>query len=128
MTSEISASTNSAAIAPTGDNRLRVYKSVNLWVVNRSFTIDKSRIEGYGVLESIKRVVLEIEGKKGKYVRYYRHYHLLHPMEEFAEILDGARNHRHKFFNNDVGIKGDHVKLTTLAPFIYFDEPDAPYW
>lgn len=105
-----------------------MYSSVNLWVVNRSFTKNKSQVETCGVIESIEQVVLGLEGKDGRFVRYSRYYHRLHSPEEFSEILRGARKRRYYFFNNDTVGHGDPIRLTSIAPFIYLDEPEAFYW
>lgn len=112
-------------VTPSGDGRWwwRVSKSVKLWVVNRSWAKDKTRVEVCGVIESIERSVYRIRGRSGEWVRYYDHYHLLHTADEFSEILANAKKSKYVFFNNDLGGSGEGVTHTALAPFIYYDEP-----
>jgi hypothetical protein len=128
MSNNIQKAPNLISIKPNGDNRTRVYGSERLWVISRSYTKDKSKVTACGAIESIERVVLGLDGKAGKFVRYEHNYHRLHSPEEFSELLDGARRQFYSFFNNATGCHEDPIRLTSVAPFIYMDEIEAPYF
>lgn len=115
----------STKVIPSGDGRWwwRVNKSITLWVVNRSWSKDKTRVEVCGVIESIERTVYRIRGKNGEWVQYYGHYHPLHTVEEFSEILTDAKNGKYQFFNNALRGHGEGATHTEPALFIYSDEP-----
>lgn len=109
-------------VTPKGDDRYRVSSPVKLWVVNRSWSKDKTRVEVCGVVESIERSVYRIEGRHGQWVRYSNHYHPLYTAQEFSELLANARAGKYEFFNNDLGGRGEATTHTEPAPFIYYDE------
>lgn len=110
-------------VIPKGDNRWRVSKAVKLWVLNRSWSKDKTHVEACGVIESIERSVYRIEGKSGHWVRYSNRYHPLHTAEEFSELLAKAKKKNFEFFNNEISRYDlDSFEQTEHAPFIYWDE------
>ena len=107
------------------DLHRRSSNSVGLWVVNRTWSGDKSCVESCGVMESIVRSVYRLEGREGRWVRYRNNYYPLHTAEEFSEILANARKRKYKcgFFHNGLGREGDAAMRTEPAFFIYCDEP-----
>jgi hypothetical protein len=112
-------------VAPKGDSRRRVSKAVRLWVMNRSWSKDRTHIEMCGVIESIERCVYIIEGKPGCWVRYSNRYYPLHTVEEFSGLIEMSKNENFNFFNNEIkNFDEDSFKQTNYAPFIYWDEAD----
>lgn len=107
---------------PSGDSRRRIYSSIKLWVVNRSWSKDKKRVELCGVMGSIERIIYQFEGKQEQWVRYEGYYHPLHSTNEFSELLGNAKKHQFGFFNNVLHGHGDATTHTEPAPFIYCDE------
>lgn len=108
-------------VIPSGDSRHRTYPSIKLWVVNRSWSKDKKRVEVYGVMGSIECIIYQVESKHEQWVRYEGFYRPLHSTNEFSEILRNARKHQFRFFNNVLHGRGDATALTEPAPFIYCD-------
>ena len=127
MTTNIQQSFNPVSFNTRSDVLAREYGAVKLWVLNRSYTKDKRQLEICRVIESVELAVTELDGKDGRFVRYNRHHHRLHTPEEFAELLEGAKNHRYYFFNNGTNCHGDAIRLTSIAPFIYMDESEPVY-
>lgn len=109
-------------ISPKKDMRWRVTRSESLWVLIRNRTKDLSSLDSCGVIESIERSVYVLEGQAGEWVRYCNYYHPLHTSNEFAVLLQDAKNGRFYFFNNDCGAKEEPAVLTKIAPFIFSDE------
>lgn len=116
------------AVTPRGDNRSRSSKSVKLWVVTRNWSKDKDHFEACGILESVERTVYRIEGREGEWVQYGRRFHPLHSAEEFSAVLVQARKRKQYFFNNELGGRGEALRDTAIAAFIYYDERSLPYW
>ncbi len=108
-------------VTPSGDSRRRIYSSIKLWVVNRSWSKDKKRVEVCGVMGSIERIVYQLDGKQGQWVRYEGSYRPLHSTNEFSELLKNAKKHQFVFFNNVLHGRGDATTHTEPAPFIYCD-------
>lgn len=106
-------------VTPSGDNRRRIYSSIKLWVVNRSWSKDKERVVVCGVMGSIERIVFQLEGQQGNWVRYEGSYRLLHSSNEFIELLKNAKKRQFGFFNNVLHGRGDATTHTEPAPFIY---------
>ena len=106
------------------DLRRRSGNFVGLWVVNRTWSKDKSCVESCGVMESIVRSVYQLEGREGNWVRYHNSYHPLHSAEEFSVILANAKKRKFKygFFHNGLGGNEDATMRTEPAYFIYCDE------
>ncbi|MDO8436745.1 MAG: hypothetical protein Q7S69_01065 [Nitrosomonadaceae bacterium] len=111
-------------VIPSGDSRRRIYSSIKLWVVNRSWTKDKKHVVVCGVMGSIERIIHQFEGKQGQWVRYEGYYHLLHSTNEFSELLRNSKKHQFSFFNNVLHGRGDATIHTEPAPFIYCDCDD----
>jgi hypothetical protein len=107
---------------PRGDARLRVLRSEKLWVINRVWSEDKTRVIGYVAFDSIQRSVYSIVGKNGEWVRYNNQYHPLHNPQELEIILKESNKLEYGFFNNGVRHSFPAVEYTTVAHFIFPDE------
>lgn len=108
-------------VIPSGDNRRRVYSSTKLWVVNRSWSKGKNRIEVCGVMGSIERIVYQLVGQQGQWVLYKGSYRPLHSKDKFSNLLRNAKNNQFRFFNNVLHGGDDATTHTEPAPFIYCD-------
>lgn len=109
-------------VRPSGDNRRRIYSSIKLWVVNRSWSKGNNYVVVCGVMGSIERISFQIDGRQGKWVRYEGSYRPLHSESEFVELLSNAQKRQFGFFNNALHGHGDAISHTVPAPFIYIDE------
>jgi hypothetical protein len=110
-------------VTPKNDGRWRVSRSERLWVLSRSWSKDKMRIETCGAIESIERSVYRIEGRSGEWVRYDSRYHPLHSAQEFSDLLADAKKKKFNFFNNEIRrFDLDAFVQTEPAPFIFLDE------
>lgn len=102
---------------------MRANETAKLWVLNRSWSEDKTQIEVCGVIESIERTIYKIEGKNGSWVRYLDHYYPLHTDKEFSELIEAARKKKLTFFNNEITrYDVEAYEQTEFSVFIYNDE------
>ena len=110
-------------VSPKKDKRMRATETAKLWVLNRSWSKDKTQIEVCGVIESIERTIYRIKGKNGSWVRYFDHYYPLHSAIEFTELLEAARKKKFTFFNNEITRYDlEAYEQIVSSPFIYNDE------
>lgn len=110
-------------VFPKADKRLRSTKTAKLWVINRSWSNDKTHIEVCGVIESIERTIYKLKGKNGHWVRYSNRYYPMHTAEEFSKLLANVEKKKIDFFNNEIRRYDiDSFSQTESALFICCDE------
>jgi len=121
----------SRKIVTAPDNRYRVTRSEELWVISRYRSPETGNVESYTILESIERCVYRSISKGTEHVRVDSRFHLLHPIAEFRQLVKQASQGEFELHNNEA-YDDDHIysalevlAYTKPAPFIFLDEKGA---
>lgn len=121
----------SQRIVAVPDNRYRVTRSEELWLISRYRSPETGNVEAYTILGSIERCVHRFITTKAEYVRFDDRFHLLHPVAEFRQLLKQASRgefemHNNEAYDDDHSYSAEEVlALTKPAPFIFLDEKSA---
>lgn len=118
----------SQRIVTAPDNRYRVTRSEQLWLISRYRSPDTGAVEAYTILESIERCVYRFITSGTEHVRLDNRFHLLHPIAEFRQLVKRASQGEFEMHNNEA-YDDDHIytveevlAFTKPAPFIFLDE------
>lgn len=84
---------------PKGDNRYRVHKSINLWVMNKDWKGEEV-VGSIGIIDEIERKIYCSENSDKEWVQYQNEFHLVHDRFEFSNLITAARRGEYDFFNS----------------------------
>jgi len=122
---------HSQKIVTAPDNRYRVTRSEELWLISRYRSPETGNVEAYTILESIERCVYRFITTGDEHVRLDNRFHLLHSVAEFRQPVRRASQGEFEMHNNEA-YDYDHIysveevlALTKPAPFIFLDEKGA---